>query len=98
MKLSKLHLMKNRDSQIWLPIILTMFLVIPSGESLSQKLDSLKDLLNNSQGTARCSILLQLALEAEKIDGKMATEFASDALECAQFQRDTSVMIKAVKI
>ncbi len=90
--------MENRYSQIWLPIILTMFLATPPRELLAQKLDSLKAQLNLSNGTARCSTLFRIASELSKSDDKNTIEYASKAFECAKAHGDTLLMIKAARI
>jgi tetratricopeptide (TPR) repeat protein len=98
MKLSKLYFMENRYSQIWLPIILTMFIAISTGNSLAQNLDSLKAQLDLSGGTARCSTLFRIAFELSNGDGKGTVDYSSKAFECAKIHGDSLLMIKAARI
>jgi tetratricopeptide (TPR) repeat protein len=90
--------MENRYSQIWLPIILTMFLAISPSQLTAQKLDSLKTQLKLSGGVARCSTLFRIAFELSQGDDKGTIDYASKAFECAKAYGDTLLMIKAARI
>jgi tetratricopeptide (TPR) repeat protein len=76
-------------------VIFTVILVIHSFQSSAQRLDSLKAVLKEARGAARCAPLCEMAYELLDVDDSAALQYASQSLECTRLYRDTLHMIKA---
>jgi tetratricopeptide (TPR) repeat protein len=78
-----------------LAFFLTVILTIPSLHAIGQKLDSLKAVLKDARGAARCAPLCEIAYELLDVDDSAALQYARQSLECTRLYRDTLHMIKA---